>query len=67
MAPDLDPVVKKRIYNTHMSLDAVKKFLAANDLSQVNSIYLIHVSQGNGDPELFRSEVARATGKPVYI
>lgn len=66
MAPGLDPVVKKRLYKSHFSLENVIKFLISTDLSQVREVHLIHMSKGNSDPDWFKSKVQRATGKPVY-
>jgi phosphoribosyl 1,2-cyclic phosphodiesterase len=59
--------MKKRIIRSHMSLDTVKDFFRANDLSQVRDIHLIHLSDGNSDAERFKSEIQALTGKPVYV
>lgn len=67
LAPDLDPAVKRRLYRNHFSLENVKKFLAANDLSLVREIWLLHLSAGNSDASMFKAEVEKLTGKPVYI
>lgn len=58
--------LKNRILNSHFSLDNVKEFLMANDLSGVLEIHLIHLSSTNGDPVLFRNEIQRLTGKPTF-
>ena len=57
--------LKNRILKSHFSLDNVKKFLAANDLSGVREIHLIHLSSTNADPAFFKSEIERLTGKPT--
>jgi len=67
LSPNLDIAVRNRLYSTHMSLDTVKGFLQANDISQVESIHLLHLSSRNSDSELFKREIERATGKPVTI
>jgi len=67
LAPDLDPIVKKRLLRNHMSLKTAKELLAANDLSSVVEIWLLHLSSGNSDEEKFRREIQQLTGKPVYI
>jgi hypothetical protein len=51
----------------HMSLKAVLKFLFINDLSRVQEIHLIHLSNRHADAEFFKTECQKATGKPVYI
>lgn len=59
--------LKSRIVRTHMDLSAVKEFLAANDLSRVREIWLLHLSDDHSDEERFRREVQEATGKEVYV
>jgi phosphoribosyl 1,2-cyclic phosphodiesterase len=59
--------LKNRILHSHFSLDNVKGFLRANDLSKVKEIYLIHISKDNGYPERFQKEIQELTGKQVYI
>lgn len=66
LAPDLNPVRKKRLYKSHFSLENVKQFLMATDLAAVREIHLLHISKGNGDPDWFKSEIQRVTGKPTY-
>ena len=66
MTTGLDHERKKRLYKTHFSLENVKKFLATGDLSRVREIHLIHISKENGDPEYFKQEIEKATGKPTY-
>lgn len=60
-------VLKNRILKSHFELENVKEFLRSNDLSRVEQIHLIHISEGNGDPQLFKTEIQQLTGKPVYI
>lgn len=57
--------MKRRIEQAHFSLENVEDFLRANDMSTVRRIYLIHISRNNGDPEQFKQEIQRLTGKPV--
>lgn len=64
---EIEPARRQRILNTHMSLDTVKGFLTANDLSRVKEIWLLHLSDGNSDAERFKREIQELTGKPVYI
>jgi|SRR5208283_4152612 len=67
LAPDLDPVVKKRLLWNHMSLKTAKELLKANDLSSVVEIGLLHLSDRNSDEEKCRREIQSLTGKPVFI
>jgi phosphoribosyl 1,2-cyclic phosphodiesterase len=59
--------LKNRVMQSHMSLDTCIEFLKKNDLSKVNNIVLIHLSDGNSDEVLFREEVTKATGKTVTV
>ncbi|EGT1437249.1 MBL fold metallo-hydrolase, partial [Listeria monocytogenes] len=60
-------VQKKRVLQSHFSLENVKEFLNANDLSQLREIHLLHISERNGDPERFKKEIQAMTGVPVYV
>ncbi len=59
--------MKRRVMRSHMSLSTVKGFLQANDLSRVQEIHLIHLSDGNSDAGRFKKEIQALTGKPVYV
>lgn len=59
--------LRKRLRQSHFSLENLKEFFKANDLSKVKEIWLIHLSAGNATPPLFRREIEALTGKPVYI
>jgi phosphoribosyl 1,2-cyclic phosphodiesterase len=59
--------LRKRLLSSHFSLENVKKFFKANDLSQLRRIYLMHLSDGNSNEELFKTEIEKATGVPVEI
>lgn len=59
--------VKNRIIRSHFSLENVKEFLKANDLSNVQEIWLLHLSDGNSDAERFKREIQAIAGKPVYV
>lgn len=60
-------VMKKRLLKSHFSLDNVKEFLRANDLSKVQEIWLLHLSDNNSDEVLFKQEIAELTGKLIYV
>ena len=67
MSPDIPLAHKLRVMRSHMSLDTVLGFLAANDLSGVRSIHLLHLSDDNSNEDLFKTKVQAATGIPVYV
>lgn len=57
--------VRDRVLSSHMSLKTCKELLVANDLTQVNNIVLIHLSDSNSHEERFIREVREVTGKAV--
>lgn len=59
--------LKNRILKSHFSLENVKEFLKANDLSRVQEIWLLHLSDGNSDAERFKREIQELTGKMVFV
>jgi len=63
----LPVAMKNRLIRSHFSLENVKAFLEANDLSRVQEIWLIHLSDGNSDADQFKREIQELTGKPVYV
>lgn len=67
MAPDIPLAHKLRVMRSHMSLDTVLAFLAANDMGGVRQIHLLHLSSENSDEALFKNRVQAATGIPTYI
>lgn len=56
-----------RIIDNHMELNAVKLFFESQDLSRTKRIYLLHVSEINGDKDFFKSEIMKLTGKEVWV
>ena len=60
-------VMKKRLMRSHFSLEDVKDFLKANDLSKVEEIWLLHLSDNNSDESLFKQEIQALTGKLVTV
>jgi phosphoribosyl 1,2-cyclic phosphodiesterase len=63
----LNKKIKNRIITSHMSLDTAKELLAANDLTKVNNIILIHLSDGNSNAVSFKREIEQAIGKTVTV
>ena len=66
-AGKLHPGLKNRLIRTHFSLDRVLDFLAANDLSRVREIMLLHLSDGNSDAMGFKKAIQAATGRMVTV
>lgn len=63
----IDISLGKKIVRNHMSLDTAKGFFKANDMSRVREIHLLHLSHANSDADLFKREIQKITGRPVYI
>lgn len=67
MAEGANKFVRDRVIQSHLSIQTCKELLQANDLSQVNNIVLIHLSDNNSDAARFKREVQEVTGKTVHI
>lgn len=63
----LDREAAKRTIKNHMSLETCKEFFKANDMSKVQEIWLLHLSAGNSNAEMFKNEIMKLTGRPCYI
>jgi phosphoribosyl 1,2-cyclic phosphodiesterase len=63
----IDKGRKKRLMRSHFSLENVREFLKANDLSKVQEIWLLHLSDTNSDADLFKKEIQKLTGKVVKV
>lgn len=59
--------LRDRTLESHMSFDTCLEALQANDLSKVNNIILIHLSDGNSNAVEFRDDIHLATNKTVYV
>jgi len=60
-------LLRQSIIGDHMSLDTLIRMLRANDLSKVEEIHLLHLSNNNSDAAMFKRRIQEVTGKPVYI
>jgi len=63
----VDEAMKKRLLESHMSLEHCKEFLKANDLSQCRRIILLHLSDGNSDAKRMVKEIEALTGIETVI
>lgn len=59
--------VAERVQNTHLSIQQAIRLLEINDLSNVQTVILIHLSDRNSDQGAFMDQVIAHTGKPCYI
>jgi phosphoribosyl 1,2-cyclic phosphodiesterase len=58
----VDERMKPRLLQSHFSLEHVKEFLQANDLSQCREIILLHLSSQNSDASQMVKEIKELTG-----
>ena len=58
---------KKRLLESHMSLERVKDFINNNYTGSLQEIYLIHLSDANSDEARFKREIQELTGLPVFV
>lgn len=59
--------MRDRLEHSHMELQTAKEVLRVNDISSVNEIILLHLSNTNSDAAKFQREVEEVSGKPVYV
>lgn len=59
--------LRNRILRSHFSLENCMDMLSVNDLSAVNNIVVIHLSDTNSDEAMFKREISELTGKTVTI
>lgn len=60
-------MLRDRVIESHMSLQNCKDLLRANDLSEVQNIVLIHLSDSHSHTGRFKAEVEQVTGRAVHI
>ena len=58
---------RDRTLQSHMSFHTCIETLQASDLSAVNNIVLIHLSDSNSNAAEFQKEIHEATGKTVHV
>lgn len=63
----IHPKQRERILKSHFEFENCKNALKANDLSKVNNIVLIHLSEGNSNAREFQEDIEKATGKSIHI
>jgi len=60
------PSMRPRLLKSHLEIGNTKGILSRQDLTGVNDIVLIHLSEGNSDEQRFVREVRELTGKDTY-
>lgn len=63
----IDKKQRNRIITSHFELNNVRQFLRSNDLSKLQEVHLLHLSDRNSDAEQFKREIQAIVGVPTYI
>lgn len=63
----INEAMKPRLLQSHFSLEHVKQFLMANDLSQCRKIILLHLSDTNSDAARMIREIEALTGISTVV
>lgn len=66
-AGKLPRALRERTMKSHCSFDTCRETLLANNLSKVNHIVLIHLSDGNSNANEFKQGIKEAIGKNIHI
>lgn len=66
-AGHIDEALKLRLLKSHFSLEHVKQFLRANDLTQCRRIILLHLSDANSDANRMVQEIEELTGIETVV
>ena len=66
-AGELPKFLKDRVIQSHMSIETCSQLLKANDITKVNNIVLIHLSDRNSNAIEFKQTIENETGKSVHI
>lgn len=67
ISDDIPELVRRRIEHSHMSLEACRDFLMAQDLSTVRRIWLVHLSRERSSAERFRRYIEETTGVRTLV
>ena len=63
----IDPVLRKRIKENHMSLETAIDFLKKCNLSRLKKVYVLHLSDANSDAEIIKERLQEVAGVAVEI
>jgi phosphoribosyl 1,2-cyclic phosphodiesterase len=56
-----------RTLRTHMEIGTTKEFIKANKTSSLDSVVLLHLSNGNSDEKLFKQQIQEVVGENVAV
>lgn len=64
---NLDPMLRKRIKENHMSLETALDFMEKCNLDRLKKVYVMHLSEKNSDEEIIKARMQEVTGVSVEI
>ncbi|MGF0096046.1 MBL fold metallo-hydrolase [Peptoniphilus sp. SGI.035] len=64
---NLDPILRKRIKENHMSLETALDFLKKCNLSRLKKVYVLHLSDANSDYKVIKESLQELTGVAIEI
>lgn len=67
LSMDINGNLASRIIQSHMDIKTVEEFLDANDLSKLQQVYLLHLSDSNSNADKFKDRIQKKTGAEVYV
>lgn len=59
--------LRNRVIKSHFELENVVEFLKSNDLSKLEEVHLLHLSDSNSNADEFKQRIQAVTGVPVYV
>lgn len=63
----IHPRIAKRAKHSHFEISDVEAFLMASELGKTRKIMLLHTSENNSEPEVFRDRISRRTGIETLV
>lgn len=63
----IHPLIAKRAKLSHFEISDVEAFLMASELGRTRKIMLLHTSENNSEPEVFRDRIRRRTGIETVV
>lgn len=67
MLPAYGQGLQNRVRLTHMELETCKDFIRANQVNELKSILLMHLSERTSDERRFQQEIADLVSCPVHV
>lgn len=63
----IDKARIERVFKTHMEIGTTAEFIKANKTNSLDSVLLLHLSEGNANPEGFQQTIQEVVGDGVVV